>query len=502
MKKRLASPGVIVALLLMGVGTWGAPAKTSGPAMKWRKEVMKMYAFDTWRDAEKTPGQGVTELPALADSLKEKYGRAQAIGAIASRWQRVTVDVYPEDGKRTRTALLLQLCESPQAAKSHVVQALGATSMLGPVFSRAKPGSPEDRGDVCFLAKARDGQVALMFFARANVFVKVMVSIRGGDARVLDIATVADKMITDHLRDMKFPLKMDEDLHLSPRTSASRDLADAVKRNDIAALRSYVHERSSPRERDQAVGALAATPDGRAELFKVLNEEKMDRFTSETVLAALSNTKAFDVIEPLRRYVQTAEEPGFFGAALEAAAKSMPFGDAQRFCIREAERLADQLDASAEKLAYVVKGLSPGFMREGDPAQTVILRQILRRTKNEKLRARCYSVLAEWVLDGSDVRDEILRLLRPRLNDSNARVRSCAARTLGRSRDVRDVRLLLPLLNDEDRNVRSASARSICELLGWETVPRDAAGIAQLKTRLAPIFEALRKLEEAIPREE
>ena len=287
----------------------------------------------------------------------------------------------------------------------------------------------------------------------------------------------------------------------SPRMArVSRPFSEAVAANNLEVLAKYALS-VRPHESEGAIASLAKSVQGRKALSKILNDPKTGKLRVRLILAALGNVATGDATDYLQRYAQGANAPELYGTAIEAAAKSMPFHEAQLFCVREAERLAGDLDASAEKLAHVVKGLSPGLMREGDPAQTVVLREILRRTKNEKLRARCYRVLADWVLDGSDVRDEILRLLRGRLNDENARVSSCAARTLGRSRDVRDVRRLRPLLDEEDRSVRGASARAICELLGWESIPREDADMAQLKTRLAPILEALKTLEAAIRRE-
>ena len=217
MMRYLSPSTMLFPLFLAGLRAWGAPAGAEDLGAELRARITnrtkKMYAFESWRAAEKSPGRGIGELPSLAPFLKEKYGRARAIGAMASRWRQVVIEVCPEKGRATRTALLAEVCESPYAAKERVVQMLGATSMPGPVFSRAKPGSPEDRGDVCFFGRSRSGKVSVIFFARSNAFVDVSISIPGGDSRVLDIATEADSMLVDHLRDMKFPLKMDDGLH-------------------------------------------------------------------------------------------------------------------------------------------------------------------------------------------------------------------------------------------------------------------------------------------------
>lgn len=277
-----------------------------------------------------------------------------------------------------------------------------------------------------------------------------------------------------------------------------KELAQAVRDNDIAKLKGYASAKASRRVREEALKALAKTQEGRAELVKMLNEKKIDRFTAETVLAALSNTKAPDAIEHLRQYAQSVENPRLFAAAMEGVIKSMPKDEGLRLCLEEAEKLAENPDAAVGKLMFFIKGLR----QDDDPPQVKVLRKILRKTKNQELRVACLRLLAKWVLDGCEARDDILRTLKAHLMDQHWRVRTSVVRALGQSGDVRCVRLLLPLLDDKDHRVQQASSKAICRLLGWQKPRLDTPEAVrqwtdQLKARLAPVLKALDDLTAA-----
>jgi len=180
---------------------------------------------------------------------------------------------------------------------------------------------------------------------------------------------------------------------------------------------------------------------------------------------------------------------------LEAELKALPQLEARRRCLEEVEKLAENPDAEPDKLVFFIRGLGP----EEDPPQVRVLRRILRRTKDERVRTACLRMLSKWITDASEMREDVLRILRQHLADDNPAVRVAAARALGESGDVRYVRLLSPLLDEQDLRVREAATGAICTLLRWER-PRgdtaDAQGqrLQKLKRRLGAVLRALKPM--------
>jgi len=200
-----------------------------------------------------------------------------------------------------------------------------------------------------------------------------------------------------------------------------------------------------------------------------------------------------------REMADTAKTPQFDAEAMEQVVKSMPEHEGRRFCLEEAEKLADSPDAEPEKLIFLMRGLRQDY----DPPEVRVLRKILRKTRNEKVRVACLRALSKWITDASEIREDVLGILEGRLQDESARVRAAAVRALGHSGEVRYVARLVPALDDADSGVRHQAAEAICTLLGWE--PRRVwqeeeefdAWLGKFKAILPPVLEALHELEEA-----
>lgn len=282
----------------------------------------------------------------------------------------------------------------------------------------------------------------------------------------------------------------------------STRLKEAIVANSIQTLTEYVASHR-PLESSRAISALAKSPKGREALINLIGKEQMDEFRVALMLSTLGNVGTPDAIDYLLRYVQTAKSPKLYATAVEAAAEAMPEHQSREFYLKEVKRLAPELEASAPWLTPVVKGLVPTLRPTGDPEETVILRVIAAKTRNEKLQAVCLRTLAQWVLDQADLRDEILRIMGRQLKHGSPRVRVCAARTLGRSRDPRNVVALLPLLDDPAEDVSTTAAEAVCGLLGWRfsKAGKDETGkvsIERLKTRLKPVLKALEAFDATV----
>jgi HEAT repeat protein len=172
--------------------------------------------------------------------------------------------------------------------------------------------------------------------------------------------------------------------------------------------------------------------------------------------------------------------------------------EARKYALDEVQKLAQNPDAEPEKLRLLLRGLGP----DEDPPQVRVLRQILRRTKDEQVRTDCLAVLSKWITDASEVREDILRILKEPAQDDNPGVRDAVARALGESGDLRWLPVLATMLDDPQPAVRVQAAQAVCELLGWKpaTPANDKeadAWQADLRDRLKPILEALAKFEEA-----
>lgn len=184
--------------------------------------------------------------------------------------------------------------------------------------------------------------------------------------------------------------------------------------------------------------------------------------------------------------------------ATEQVLKSMPDEDARRLCLERAQEMARAPDERPEQLLLFLRGLGP----DEDPPQVAVLRQILRRTKNERVRTEAVRMLAKWLSGQAETRTDVLRVLAEHADDAGTEVRCSVARALGQSGDVRCVVRLAAMLEDEDAGVRGAAADAVCELLGWER-PRPSTGEAAdawhagLRERLAPVLEALKALDQA-----
>lgn len=189
---------------------------------------------------------------------------------------------------------------------------------------------------------------------------------------------------------------------------------------------------------------------------------------------------------------------GFDPEAIEAVLKGMSPEEARKYAVEKVQKLAENPDAELEKLRFFLRGLGP----EEDPPQVRVLRQILRGTANDKVRAECLYVLGQWVTDSAEVRDDALRTLKEHVADADPRVRADVARAFGQSGDVRLLSLLAAFLQDQDASVRRSAGEGACRLLAWKRqIPSDEkeaeAWMADLRERLKPILEALSKFEEA-----
>jgi len=207
-----------------------------------------------------------------------------------------------------------------------------------------------------------------------------------------------------------------------------------------------------------------------------------------------------EAMEALAKVAETAVKPNLFEESTEAILKSRTEPEARRRCLEEARKRAENPDAEPEKLAFYLRGLGRPF----DPPEVKVLRQILRRTKNDKLRARAIRQLSKWISDDADSRRTVLHDLSARLGDPNRQVRQDALRALGQSGDVRRLKNVAPLLDDGDVQVREAAAKAVCCLLGWPRpiLPREAkqeAGwMGEFKRKLEPVLAALQDLQRTV----
>ena len=183
---------------------------------------------------------------------------------------------------------------------------------------------------------------------------------------------------------------------------------------------------------------------------------------------------------------------------MEQVLKGLPEDEARRFCLAQAQAMAANPDAAPDKLIFCVRALGP----QEDPPQVRVLRQILRKTQNEKLRTECLRVLASWIAAPAEAREDVLRILEQHLGDGNPRVREAAVRALGESADMRYVVLLSKALDDQDTSVRWSAARAICRLLHWEEPALKDDGSFNTwregtRAQLDAALEALSQLEAA-----
>ena len=279
-------------------------------------------------------------------------------------------------------------------------------------------------------------------------------------------------------------------------TTWSRELAEAIQEKDMKVLVEFASGSSRAHSR-MACEALAKTPEGRAAIAGLLI--KGQARSPKVVLAPLLHAEAPDVPALLSQVAAATDNADLFEEAIEGVIKSMPEAEAKKFCLEQARKLADGPDASAEKLMFFIRGLR----QDDDPPEVKVLRQILRRTQNEELRTACLHILSKWITDASEVRGDILRILKERIADESFAVRASAARALGESGDVRHVRLLMPLLDDQDKHVRRTTAKAICRLLGWEIPRTDTAEaekewLDKLKDRLEPVMKVVDDLATVI----
>jgi len=216
----------------------------------------------------------------------------------------------------------------------------------------------------------------------------------------------------------------------------------------------------------------------------------------------ISRLKSIDAAEARaisRKIIASSAWPESFDEILEAALKRMSEHACGSFCLGELERLASQPDRRPGQAMMLMRGLP----ESEDPRHVRVLRKVLRKTRNAKLRRACLGCLAEWTSDPAEVRDDVLRILLEHLHDSDAIVRLRVVRALGLSRDIRYAVHLAPLLRDDDPQLREAAASALCELLGWEKPelrsPREKLQwLSRLRTRLDPVLAALAKLDAAI----
>jgi len=177
----------------------------------------------------------------------------------------------------------------------------------------------------------------------------------------------------------------------------------------------------------------------------------------------------------------------------ESMLKAMPEEDARRLCLQKAQEMAKSPDDAPEQLLLFLRGLGP----DEDPRQVAVLREIVRRSTNNAVRAQAVRVLAAWVSGTAETREDVLRVLGGLGEDPDPAVRQTVARTIAGSADVRHLPRLTAMMDDENDAVRRSAVEAICGLLGWDR-PADADGEAAFRQRIEPVLSALRALEGTI----
>jgi len=207
------------------------------------------------------------------------------------------------------------------------------------------------------------------------------------------------------------------------------------------------------------------------------------------VLGRIGTSEALDLLKAI---AQSARSKEVFELSIEVLVKSMSAPEARQFCLGELRKVAPNPDTSSEKVIVLLRGL---FL-ELNPEDNVLLKAILRKTKNDAVRRACFAKLAEWMLNSAAWREELLENLETGLSDEDCSVRTASIRGLAESGDIQYIRLLIPVLQDQDIRVRTAAAEGICRLVNWE-VP-DVEGIEprkqwlkELQYRVKPLVEAL-----------
>lgn len=273
------------------------------------------------------------------------------------------------------------------------------------------------------------------------------------------------------------------------------EVAEAIREKDTQALVRFAAH--APWNRLELIcAAIGTTREGRDALLRLWTDNPR-RYTDPVLHAARScGAEATDLLTAMLRADGGSK---YYDEIAEAVVKRMPKDRARRFCLEQAQTLAEQPDANATKLIFFVRVLR----QNDDPPELRVLRRILREAHDKDLREETICVLAKWVLDGTDARRTIVGDLAGRLGEGSDRARSAAVRAIGDSGDPRNVPLLTPLLDDPSLNIRHGGARAICVLLGWRPPPRqegeeEARTIGELKQRLAPVLQAIRALQAAI----
>ena len=225
------------------------------------------------------------------------------------------------------------------------------------------------------------------------------------------------------------------------------------------------------------------------------------RKVERTAIAVLKRIGTPDAIMLLKYIAKTTGDSRLAEEIQEWILKGLPERQIHQFALEALQELANDPDSQPQRVTFLMRALP----ENEDPPGVKLLRSILQRTKNEEVRVACLKNLAEWITDATEVRGDILRILKRHLNDKHWRVRTSSVRAFGQSGDVRCVRLLSPLLDDKDSRVRRAAAKAISRLLGWKT-PRidtpeaEKERLEQLKTRLEPVLKALAELKSATDR--
>jgi len=456
--------------------------------------IKKLYKFEEWSSKLKIPGKEIRKLPAFENRLA-KYGRLTLSTPPMGGLRSVSLAVFPPGANTGRIRISLHVLDSPCGAKEALVQRFAFVTFPGPVYERAGQDEEYDLGDVCFYPTR--GKRNRLYYARNNV----LVSLKGSDATdpadVLRLGREIDQLLIDGLVDTGAeppPGKIEEPLKPT-ELALPGDLVAAIEENDVDRLVSFVRrpERALSRA---AIDVLAKTPEGRAALPELANEARGP--TRHVIVCALSRARTQDAIDALKRIAQTAEDPQLYAEAMEGVLKSMPEHEALRFCLVEAEKLTDNRDADPEKLLFLIRGLRQDY----DPPQVRMLRQILRRANDERVRVACLIMLSKWISDASEVREDVLGILEGHLKDESADVRTAIVRALGESRDPRYVPMLAPVLEDPDKAVQQQAAEAICRLLGWKrSEPRSdkelGAWVEDVKAALPPVLDALDELDSA-----
>ena len=235
--------------------------------------------------------------------------------------------------------------------------------------------------------------------------------------------------------------------------------------------------RGSRSNQTEAVLELAKATD--AELVRLLESGE----PVKTVAAGPDNVPS----------AAAARQPGDPAEAVESVLKAMPDEEARRLCLQRAEEMSKSPDDAPEQLLLFLRGLGP----DEDPRQVAVLREIVRRSTNNAVRAQAVRVLAAWVSGTAETREDVLRVLGGLGEDPNPAVRQTVARTIAGSADVRHLPRLTAMMDDENDAVRRSAVEAICGLLGWDR-PADADGEAVFRQRIEPVLSALRALEGTI----